>query len=90
MPKAGLEPARPFEHYPLKIACLPDSTTSAWHNYSLSIRLSSGNDTGKGSSAAGATFSLALSRTIELDDDCDGTLTIEIKIANNKNNVAAR
>ena len=27
--EAGLEPARPDRHYPLKIACLPDSTTSA-------------------------------------------------------------
>ena len=29
VPKAGFEPARPVGHYPLKIACLPDSTTSA-------------------------------------------------------------
>jgi hypothetical protein len=29
VPKAGLEPARVLAHYPLKIACLPDSTTSA-------------------------------------------------------------
>ena len=29
VPKAGLEPARAVTHYPLKIACLPDSTTSA-------------------------------------------------------------
>ena len=25
VPKAGLEPARPYGHYPLKIACLPIS-----------------------------------------------------------------
>ena len=29
VPKAGLEPARAVAHYPLKIACLPNSTTSA-------------------------------------------------------------
>ena len=27
--EAGLEPARPVGHYPLKIACLPNSTTPA-------------------------------------------------------------
>ena len=25
VPKAGLEPAQPFGHYPLKVACLPIS-----------------------------------------------------------------
>ena len=29
VPKGGLEPPRAFAHYPLKIACLPGSTTSA-------------------------------------------------------------
>jgi hypothetical protein len=27
--EAGFEPARPVRHYPLKIACLPNSTTPA-------------------------------------------------------------
>ncbi len=29
MPKGGFEPPRPVRHHPLKMACLPDSTTSA-------------------------------------------------------------
>ena len=30
MPKGGFEPPRPVRHHPLKMACLPSSTTSAW------------------------------------------------------------
>jgi hypothetical protein len=29
MPKGGFEPPRPVRHHPLKMACLPSSTTSA-------------------------------------------------------------
>ena len=30
MPKGGFEPPRLIRHHPLKMACLPSSTTSAW------------------------------------------------------------
>ena len=33
MPKGGFEPPRPVRHHPLKMACLPDSTTSAMNDY---------------------------------------------------------
>jgi hypothetical protein len=33
MPKGGLEPPRPVRHHPLKMACLPDSTTSAKYDH---------------------------------------------------------
>jgi len=33
VPKAGLEPARAFARHPLKMVCLPSSTTSAQKQY---------------------------------------------------------
>jgi hypothetical protein len=33
MPKGGFEPPRPVRHHPLKMACLPDSTTSAMNDH---------------------------------------------------------
>jgi hypothetical protein len=33
VPKAGLEPARALARHPLKMVCLPSSTTSAWKQY---------------------------------------------------------
>ena len=33
MPKGGFEPPRPVRHHPLKMACLPDSTTSAMNGH---------------------------------------------------------
>ena len=35
VPKAGLEPARPLGHYPLKVACLPISPLRQFINVSL-------------------------------------------------------
>ena len=67
MPKGGFEPPRPIGHYPLKIACLPDSTTSAnlLKNHS-SFNSPSGNESGIGKSAAGdTTSSSAIFLTIE-------------------------
>jgi hypothetical protein len=30
VPETGFEPARPFEHHHLKVACLPISTPGHW------------------------------------------------------------
>jgi hypothetical protein len=39
VPRRGVEPRRAYAHHPLKMACLPDSTTSAYLSFCVYGRM---------------------------------------------------
>ena len=41
VPRAGLEPARPYEHYALNVACLPISAPRHWDDTEYTLQFAS-------------------------------------------------